>query len=153
MALGLDKSRGEVTYFDEIVKELSEEFNIDQKEMKEICTLSLDYVKDLTKDKKTLAILLPYLGILYFSRSLGRFFKTLYKEDSEKMAEERSNLVYRLDKIDKGGSKIHRKKPLLYNFRRILKTKGYDLPRTGVTLGQREFWSTVSKMQNEINNE
>ena len=149
--------RGEVTYFDDIVKELSEEFDIDIKEMREICSLSLDYIRHLMKQKATMAILLPYLGVMYFNASLGKFFKTLFSKskynDNELVKSEIENLEYRLEKVKKSDSKRHKKRPLLYKFKRILKRKEIPLPKVGVTLGQNEMWNTVSQMQNEINDE
>lgn len=153
MGLDLSKSSGQVTYLEEIVKELSEEFEIDEKEMAEICSLSLDYVKELTKDKETIAILLPYLGVLHFNRGLGRYYRKLYsRSNRESLHIEANNLEHRLEKVNKIGNKKLRKRPFLYKFKRILEKKGYSLPRAGVTLGQKEFWTTVSQMQNEINN-
>lgn len=145
--------QGEITYFDDIVKELSEEFNMNEKEIKELCSISLDYIKQLTKEKITMAILLPYLGVLHFNRSLGNYYKNLYNKETGNQKQEIDNLEYRLEEVNKTDNKKHKKRPLLYKFKRILKRKGYDLPRVGVTIGQKEMWSTVSKMQNEINND
>ncbi len=152
MELGSNRGNdGEVAYFHEIVRELSEEFDIDEKEMKEICSLSLDYVKSLTKKKSTMAILLPNLGVLCFNMSLGKFYRNWLRQ--HKNEDEIMNLNHRLKVAEESGAKRYKKRPFLYKFKRILKKKGLPIPKGGATVGQKELWTTISKMQNEINSE
>lgn len=153
-------SKGDVTYLNDIVQELSEEFEMNFDEMKEICTNSLDYIKVLTKEKETMSILLPFLGVMYYSKKIGDFFlPRLIRRKLAGAEDEINTLKYRNEYIEnnrtENGSRVlkHTQRPFLYKFKSILKKLGNKMPKGGATLGYKEIWNKVSSIQNEINND
>lgn len=66
----------EITYLDDIVQELAEEFGIDEKQAKEICKLNIKYIHKLTKTPGVISIALPKLGVLHFNVKRAKFSYT-----------------------------------------------------------------------------
>lgn len=62
-----------ITYLDDIVKELAEEFDVDEKQIAEICKLNIGYIHKLTKTPGVISIQLPNLGVLHFNASRARY--------------------------------------------------------------------------------
>lgn len=62
-----------ISYLEDIVDELAEEFGIDRKQMEEICKLNIKYIHKLTKNPNVISILLPNLGVLHFNAGRARY--------------------------------------------------------------------------------
>lgn len=162
--MSLDSNRNKTyTEFEDIVQELSEEFEIPYQEIEEICSLNLEYVKQLTHDKEVLSILLPELGNLYYSERFGEFYTHRESHERRQRFEKKRELVkflkYRTKLIEEQEEEKeirksnHRRKPLLYKFKNIYK-KLYNgkIVRAGATVGHQELWTKFSEIQNNIQN-
>lgn len=57
----------DITYLDDIVDELTEEFGIDRRQMEEMCKLNIKYIHTLVKNPNVISIVLPNLGVLHFN--------------------------------------------------------------------------------------
>lgn len=62
-----------ISYLDDIVNELTEEFGVDRKQIEEICKLNINYIHKLTKTPDVISIFLPKLGVLYFNVKRAKF--------------------------------------------------------------------------------
>ena len=62
-----------ITYLEDIVSELSTEFDIPEKEMEEICALSIKYIQNLIKTPGIISINLPRLGVLHFNAKRAKY--------------------------------------------------------------------------------
>lgn len=150
--------------FDDIIKELAEEKNIPYEEIEELCSLSLKYIKHLTEQERTLSVLIPELGNLYYSERFGEFFKNRFnkydtglnqeaKKEMYTFLQTRSNIINYYEDQNEVRKSYHRRKPFLYKFKNIYK-KLFDgkIVRLGATLGYKELWTKFSEIQNNIQN-
>lgn len=150
--------KGDVVYYDEIVKELSEEHGIPEWEMREICASSLNYIKELASDKDTLSIMIPNLGYLYFSTPIAKVVHKSYSDSnfSDFYQEAIDKLGHKLERVEKESGEEaktirHKQRPFLYKFKNILKKlKVFDSKR-GATFSPEDVWSKVAEIQNETN--
>lgn len=149
---------GEIAYFDDIVKELSRDFNIPEKEIREVCSLSLDYVKELVADKETLSVYMSGIGSLYFSTRLGRPLKS--KLSNIRSIENNRHYIERIDHrlktvqeldYEKGSKFIkHNQRPFVYKFKGVVKDVNPE--EVYNSMRPEKIWAEVSRIQNEKNN-
>lgn len=62
-----------ITYLDDIAKELAEEHGLDYKEALEICKLSIDFTYEQMKDPNIISIRFPNLGVLHFNVKRAKY--------------------------------------------------------------------------------
>ena len=62
-----------ITYFDDIVDEITEELGVDRKQIEEICKLNIKYIHKLTKTPDVISIFIPNLGVLHFNATRARY--------------------------------------------------------------------------------
>lgn len=62
----------EIVYIDDIISEMSEELEVDEKQLREIIKLNIDYLHSLTQDPNVISITLPKLGVLHFNQKMAR---------------------------------------------------------------------------------
>lgn len=164
MWLDSNKNDKGLVEFEDVVKTLSDRLELPYKEVEEICALSLDYIKHLTEDKEVLSILIPYLGVMYYSERIGDFHQRRfsnfesgknkeYKKELYEFLDYRKKLILRMEEENKVKKSYHRKRPFLYKFYRILKKSFNIKVGRGATLGFREVWTQLSEIQNKIQNE
>lgn len=68
-----------IVYLDDIVKELSKEFNMSYAETEELCKKSLSHASNLTLDPEVISIVIPTIGTLHFNEKRA---KALYKNNA-----------------------------------------------------------------------
>lgn len=149
-----------VVEFEDIVQELSKELNIPYEELEEIYRLSINYTKELTEQPDTLSILVPEIGILYYSERLGEFYKKRIASQNNEAKiklydfyQHRTDLITQQEKENNINKSYHRRKPFLYKFKNIYKKLfGGKIVKGGATLGHQELWSKFSEIQNNIQN-
>jgi hypothetical protein len=62
-----------ITYLEDIVDELTEEYGIDRKQIEEICKLNIKYINKLTKTPEVISIFIPKLGVLHFNAGRAKY--------------------------------------------------------------------------------
>lgn len=154
---------GDITFFEDIVKEMSEELGIGRQELTELIENNFRYTKELAKD--------PEVTSIKLGKNLGKMVANSYmmvtqmNNDSKNTASNNrqkhveKTLRPRLKKINEFLSKmqykfedtIYNRKPFLYMLKdpvqKILKqlVKPYK--------NKRIIWETLSSHQNSINND
>lgn len=99
-----------ITYKSDIIKELSKELGIPEKELQEIVNLNIDYIKKSAVEKDYLLISIPNLCKIRFNMKLGMSssaYRTLRREGVKKKVE-----LLRKYKIESGGKLLNFKLPL-----------------------------------------
>lgn len=93
----------DITYLEDLTKELAKEHGLSEEEAYEICKLNIDHVYQLVKDPNVVSIRFPMLGVLCFNLKKGKYsrpfreYKTLIgKKVSkvEEMYEEHKDLAH-----------------------------------------------------------
>lgn len=62
-----------ITYLEDLAKELEKEFGLTEKEALEICKLNIDHIYDLVRDPEVISIRFPSLGTLHLNLKRAKF--------------------------------------------------------------------------------
>tara|TARA_R100000656_G_scaffold123143_4_gene99374 strand:- start:354 stop:758 length:405 start_codon:yes stop_codon:yes gene_type:complete len=93
----------EITYIEDLAKELAEEHGLGYEEALEICELNVDYVYELVKDPKVTTIRFPHLGNMYFNLKRAKYAKVFKKY--EKLVKDKVAKVQKM--VDKSKDLAH----------------------------------------------
>ena len=109
-----------IIYIEDIVKELSEELNIPEKELDELCRKSLIYASELTKNPKIISIRFPKLGVLHLNERLAssvRKTSNTYKYYKHTLL---SQLQVISEEKEKHKNIVHARGPFMRAFKRYI---------------------------------
>jgi hypothetical protein len=137
----------DIKYFEDIVEELSEELDIDEKQLTEILKLNIDYIHKLTKDPNVISIRLPKLGVLHFNSKRAQSTYTnsgAYKNYIETVD---SQLDIVDDVYSENKNLVHKRTSFLSLFKAVF----FKDRRKRRTVSKKKVFEKLEIKQNKIN--
>lgn len=107
-----------ITYLEDIIDELHKNYDVDRRQLEEICKLNIKYIHQLVNKPEVISILLPNLGVLHFNAGRARYS---YK-NSNTYKRYRDLISSQIDLVDKLGKQhkdlVHKRRSYYTRIRR-----------------------------------
>lgn len=137
----------DIKYFEDIVEELSEELDVDKKQLTEILKLNIDYVHKLTKNPNVISIRLPNLGVLHFNqkRAKGTYLNSSAYKDYVETVDSQIDIVD--DVFSENDRLVHKRT----SFLSLAKAFFFKDRKKRKTVSKKKVFEKIEMKQNKIN--
>jgi len=136
----------EIVYLEDIVKELSEEFDIPEEEVLAMCKKSLTYATELIKNPEIISISFPNLGVLHFNYKRAKGHKLdrgIYKYTAETI----KGQLALVNEIAKEHPRlVHKRTGFIARFKKFF----WPNRKERLTIGKRKLFDKLELKQNKI---